>query len=72
MATAVEDLNNINLYDDVIFPDKRFKEIERLCKFLQKFENYSEFLPWALIDVFEIMLRVEELVNYYNIDEFYL
>ena len=62
MATAVEDLNNINLYDDVIFPDKRFKEIVRLRKFLQTTYN-NHFVPTALIDVFQIMMRIEELQN---------
>ena len=73
MATAVEDLNNIDLYNDVIYPDKRLREINRLCKFLQKCEKDIENVPWGLVDIFEIMLRVEELQKYYTSDdEFYL
>ena len=73
MASAVEDLNNIEIYDDIIYSDRRLKEINRLCKFLQKCEKDIENVPWSLIDIFEIMLRVEELEHYYDTgDEFYL
>ena len=73
MATAVEDLNNIDLYNDVIYPDKRLKEIVRLCKFLKNCEKDIENIPWGLVDIFEIMVRIEELQKYYTTDdEFYL
>ena len=73
MATAVEDLNNIDLYNDVIYPDKRLKEIVRLRKFLQQCERDIENVPWGLVDIFEIMMRIEELQNcYITDDEFYL
>ena len=73
MASAVEDLNNIEIYDDIILEDRRLREIVRLCKFLKNCEKDIENVPWGLIDIFEIMVRIEELQNYYTSDdEFYL
>ena len=73
MASAVEDLNNIEIYDDIILEDRRLREIVRLCKFLKACQDNIENVPWGLIDIFEIMVRIEELQNYYTSDdEFYL